>query len=379
LSFQTPPGQTAYAERFADGKYLFKTWTGRIILLCSAIYIPMALLTGSVLSTSPSFFNLLYFLGAKETVAIAEGQWWRLINPIFLHFNLIHFLLNMAALKFIGRIVERNVGSFWFLSIFMISGIQGNLWSSLGHTALGAGASGAIFGLIGTMILIEYAAEWQRVKASREVKISGDIIDIVDEGTKKFKIVPGPFTVMGLLNIALAIAINTIASFSGSTSFGIDNAAHLGGLTAGLILGLAFLCMHNTRLMKRNAPLGRTIFCVVLFAGGFQALYLYKSTHLKNLLMKEAIAEPELQRSYHLFERALRVSPDDTTVHFHLGKLLVMSGNLQEARKHLQFAAQSHNMKESFDALENQLLLEKNMIALEWIRLIRTEARGTPL
>lgn len=88
---------------------------------------------------------------------IAEGQWYRLLTAMFLHFGVVHLLLNMWALWVLGRSLEANLGPLRFLSLYLVAGFGGNvaayLFSEPNVTT--AGASTAIFGLFAALIVIE--------------------------------------------------------------------------------------------------------------------------------------------------------------------------------------------------------------------------------
>jgi rhomboid protease GluP len=93
--------------------------------------------------------------GGQDTLAVASGEWWRLITSNFIHLGIIHIMFNSLALYQIGPLVEEVYGSQKFIFIYVVTG----LFSSLCSYAFwidGAGASGAIFGLIGLMAVYGY-------------------------------------------------------------------------------------------------------------------------------------------------------------------------------------------------------------------------------
>lgn len=90
--------------------------------------------------------------GAKYNYAILEGEWWRIISSMFLHIGIIHLMLNMVALYYLGITVERTFGSIRFFIIYFISGIGGGLASFAFNEHVAAGASGALFGLFGALL-----------------------------------------------------------------------------------------------------------------------------------------------------------------------------------------------------------------------------------
>ena len=172
--------------------------------------------------------SVLIAYGAQLNYLIRSpnNQWWRLITSMFVHIYLLHLVMNMFSLLILGPFVEKLYGSAKFVVFWMVSGIAGSvamyltLRPSLAHGILGsfifkavdvpaAGASGALFGLVGVLFVCG-------IKYSRELP----------EG---FKRVFGT----GLLPI---IVINLLIGFLGRSFIG--NAAHLGGLFAGAALAV---------------------------------------------------------------------------------------------------------------------------------------------
>ena len=91
---------------------------------------------------------------------VVHGEWYRLISSMFLHFNFEHILMNMLSIFIFGKIVESIIGSWRMLIIYIISGLYGNFVSlSFNTTTISVGASGAIFGLIGSIFVIMYLSK----------------------------------------------------------------------------------------------------------------------------------------------------------------------------------------------------------------------------
>ena len=143
--------------------------------------------------------------------AIAQGQWWRLLTPMLLHApgTFLHILFNMYVLWIYGPDVEEAYGKIRYLAMFLIAGFTGSAASyALGPCpTLGVGASGAIFGIVGGLLVYLYNRRRSTFVASY---LRG---------------------VTGLVAINLAI---------GFFLPGIDYLAHLGGLAGGMLLGLGF-------------------------------------------------------------------------------------------------------------------------------------------
>lgn len=144
--------------------------------------------------------NLIKF-GAKYNAAIVEGEWWRIITSMFLHIGMIHLLMNMIAIYYLGIIVERIYGSTRFLMIYFLAGIGGGVASFGLNDHISAGASGALFGLFGALLF--FGVIYKRIFLET----------------------------MGV-NLLFILGINIIISF---TIPQIDIGAHIGGLIAGFI------------------------------------------------------------------------------------------------------------------------------------------------
>jgi rhomboid protease GluP len=101
---------------------------------------------------SPSVESLVGS-GALVSQLVAAGQWWRLLTCVFVHIGIIHFLFNMYALLSVSSFLEEELGAIRYLALFLLTGLGGSIASYLLHVrVISAGASGAIFGLIGFSI-----------------------------------------------------------------------------------------------------------------------------------------------------------------------------------------------------------------------------------
>ena len=150
--------------------------------------------------------NTLIKFGAKQGILITKGEYWRLLTPIFLHIGFYHLFTNSIGLIIFGRYVETLFGKKTYLTIYILSGMWGNVASYYASPAIGAGASGALFGILG--------AYGSYLISNR--KALGDY---------------GRQTLTGII---LIVFINLIFGF---TIEGVDNLAHAGGLLSGVIFG----------------------------------------------------------------------------------------------------------------------------------------------
>jgi rhomboid protease GluP len=147
--------------------------------------------------------DLPALFGMKINQAILEGEYWRLITPMFLHGPILHLGFNLYALYILGRRIERFFGSFRFLLLFLIAGIAGNLFSFFFTPADSLGSSTAIFGLL--------AAEGVFIFQHKE--LFGD----------RSRIALRQIIQVALINLLIGL------------SPGIDNWGHLGGLIGGAL------------------------------------------------------------------------------------------------------------------------------------------------
>jgi membrane associated rhomboid family serine protease len=162
-----------------------------------------ALLSGSGFGLLDPTARALCRLGALNAAAIAEsGQWWRLLTVMVLHGGLLHWAFNSWALWAFGPTLENVLGRARFLALYVGAGLVGAGASfAFNQTALGVGASGAIFGLLGALVAYFF----------RRRQTGGSV---------------------PLQNLLLVLVLNL---FIASRSTNIDNLAHIGGFLAGLI------------------------------------------------------------------------------------------------------------------------------------------------
>ncbi|MDR2391600.1 MAG: rhomboid family intramembrane serine protease [Planctomycetota bacterium] len=188
---------------------------GLILLIFILQYLVAALLppeyrdggTGGFFGSAPG--ALLLMGGSSAGLVFGLDQWWRLVSYIFLHANLLHIFFNCWMFWDIGRLVERTWGARQTFAAFILTGIAAGLASAVlgqlsGSRGITVGASGSICGLLGLLIGAEYRLGRRR---------------------------PGTFFESGLVRNGIYIIV------FGLIVPGVDNAAHLGGLLSGSLLG----------------------------------------------------------------------------------------------------------------------------------------------
>lgn len=188
----------------------------------------------------------LFRAGAMYPLAVAAGEWWRLVAAIFLHAGLIHLLLNSYVLWIFGIAIEQEIGRIATLGVFLVTGVFASAASYAFSPAqvLGVGASGAIFGLVGAYIAYNYLRRHH---------------------------------VMAQARLRAAMSMLVINLIIGFTIPAIDWRAHLGGLVAGLAAGVAVDPSRSTQVRRVVSILG--LVGIVLAAA---ALVAFRTAQLRS-------------------------------------------------------------------------------------------------
>lgn len=193
---------------------------------------------------SENIYTLIQY-GAKVNEFIYLGEWWRLINPIFLHIGLAHFAFNSLIIYFLGAELERIIGHFRFFLLYFASGILGNLASFAMNNSVSAGASTSIFGLFASTIVLGKLYPYH----SGIQRLSRNYITLI------------------VLNV-----------FFGLLSSSIDNSGHLGGLVGGYLVMYAISSPNAL-----NNPKKKRFFYGLLYLVIFVLLYLFGYSRVNEL------------------------------------------------------------------------------------------------
>ncbi len=179
--------------------------------------------------------------GADYGPLTLNGQWWRLVASMFVHFGIVHIGLNMWCLWNLGRAAEQLMGRASYLLAYFVSGIFASIVSVYWHPmAAGAGASGAIFGMAG--VLVSYV---------------------------KLKKTPAHLTINSKMLGSLGTFIAYNLAFGALP--GISNAAHIGGLVMGLAVGAALPASSASEPERRTRLSLIAIFSAVVLVGSAAA------------------------------------------------------------------------------------------------------------
>lgn len=207
--------------------------TYALLIINILIYLFTSLLSGNFVNMNAV---VLYNLGAMFNEAVLNGEYYRLITSAFLHGGIFHIAFNMYALYIIGPQLESFIGKAKYLIVYLFSAISGNLLSMLFTDGLSVGASGAIFGLLGSILYFGYH---YRVYLGNVMR--SQIIPLI------------------VINLGLGFMISNV-----------DVAAHFGGLLGGLFITIALgIKYKSTKIEKFNGWIVTLMFVGFLIYGAF--------------------------------------------------------------------------------------------------------------
>lgn len=215
-----------------------------------AVYLAMTL--RGVSWWAPTAQQIMHWGANRGVNEILYGQWWRLLTATFVHVGIIHIGTNMWCLWELGLLGEPLIGPFGMLAVYVLTGMTGNLLSSaVNPGVVGAGASGAVFGIAGILIMLLNSqhlpfprSELRRLRRS----------------------------VIYFAGINLAIGASTLL-YSGGIK--IDNMAHLGGFLSGLLVGIPLAPLLGTG----REPYFRRQRVVFTILAGALVLFAYGTVH----------------------------------------------------------------------------------------------------
>jgi membrane associated rhomboid family serine protease/Flp pilus assembly protein TadD len=269
-----------------------------------AVFAAMALAGVSMMS-NPSGPDLVHW-GANFGPLTVSGQWWRLLTCVFVHGGLLHIAFNMWCLWDLGRLAESVYGHWTFAVVYLITGLSASIGSLLWNpVVLSVGASGAIFGIAGALIASFYLGEFSLPRAA----MSGMLRSVV-----------------------MFVGYNL---FFGAVIARTDNAAHIGGLLMGLLLGalIAKVAPNQDDLLRRVGVLLVGALVVVGAVTWLQRshAYLVHGQNGVSLLEKgqsdEAIAE---------LQKSISQRPNFVATHSALARAYINKRDFENAAKEMQ-------------------------------------------
>ena len=194
-----------------------------LVIINIFVFIAVIVINGGYFSVYDT--EIMLKMGASSYNSFAGGRWYEIITSMFLHFGITHLFNNMLLLTYVGCELERRIGALPYLIVYMGSGVCGNLISLWYYSKIGdgdiisAGASGAVFGVIG-----------------------GLIIYLVSSHERNDELTPRRLVIMAFMTL-----------YYGFTTAGVDNAAHIGGFCFGIVGGfLLSKIFHYDRIESTN-------------------------------------------------------------------------------------------------------------------------------
>ena len=295
-----------------------------LVGLNAAVFVAMVVSGASFIE--PTSLQLVKW-GANWLPLSLGPQPWRMLAANYVHIGIVHIFLNMWCLLNLGALAERVFDRLTYVLGYTLCGLAGSLaslwWQFIRHTpAVGAGASGAIFGLAGMLLTFLYLGSFPLPRQALQ------------------PVIKGLFAFAGYNLLFSAIVP------------GIDNAAHIGGLVAGAALG-PILAQHRAdrpevrRRWRNNALAGVTI---IILAGTFALKEKYSSTYSPQAMaaqrvQKFQLAIPEL-------ENAAREKPDSAQAQYILGTAYLGANRTDQAITAFQKALQ---LRPDYAQAENAL------------------------
>jgi membrane associated rhomboid family serine protease/antitoxin component YwqK of YwqJK toxin-antitoxin module len=171
------------------------------------VFAGMALFQQNLWFNRNQDFYFMLATGANFNPYTVGGEYWRLFTSMFMHWGVVHLAVNMYVLYGIGRVLESFLGSLRFFIFYLITGFTAGLASLYFNVyVVSAGASGAIFGLYGYLIMQQILANFRNLKVLRGIAVN--------------------FVLFVVVNYAIARQLS------------VDNAAHIGGFVSGVMLCL---------------------------------------------------------------------------------------------------------------------------------------------
>lgn len=260
--------------------------------------------------------DLLLRFGASAGPLIRQGEYWRLIMPMFLHIGLVHFLVNNYALLVLGLLLERVYGFGRFALIYVSAGIASSFASMTFSHEVSAGASGAIFGIAGAMLVTGYLhreavpRRWMRAFGAGMI----------------------PFIV---LNLFMGYALRRW----------VDNWAHLGGLAGGMLLAAIIPpprpdMIRDGTAEQQSLAIAMVSAAVVATAMFATLIHIRPASALTRLLVDGNALHAQHQdgKAIERYREAARLAPRDERPHDELGLLYLDQKHGDDAAREFQEA-----------------------------------------
>jgi membrane associated rhomboid family serine protease len=253
----TTPYQTHYAPpppppaRRRRPGWLQAPATYLLVGINCAVFV--AMVVHGVSLGAPTLQQLMDWGADNAGAVLLGGQWWRIVTAMFVHVGILHIAMNMWCLWNLSLLAEPLMGSVGVIAVYILTGAAGNLLSTFeswwryhdsGVFPVGAGASGAVFGIAGALIVL--------LKSKR--------LPVPPLELKKLR---KSVIYFAVLNLVFGLGITGVTAATGS-GINIDNMAHMGGFTCGLLFAAPMVPRLGS---PRQQFTGRLRIAVILVTG----------------------------------------------------------------------------------------------------------------
>ncbi len=238
--------------------------------------------------------NVLMKLGANSGIEVFSGQWWRLFTSVFLHGSFLHIATNMWALFNLGLLAEILYGRRNFVFLYLVCGLGGSVASVWWHPGIvGVGASGAIFGIAGALL--------PALKFQKNPRIAMALRGAL-----------GSIVIFVFVNLAIGAGVAVI-----------DNAAHVGGLVTGIVVG-ALLPSYTVEEERKKTGQAVIVFGAALALIAWGALYARKkyAPMLPRVEAENLVRAGKAKEAMAAYQKALKQNPKDEELAVEFGKYL---------------------------------------------------------
>jgi rhomboid protease GluP len=297
------PGTLAMARRFPV--------TSVIVAVNLAIYAACAIYSLQTKLGSPVDFDttMLVRWGADFGPFTLNGEWWRIFTSMWLHGGIVHVGANMYCVWDLGRLAERVYGRERYASVYLTTGLASSVLSLWIHPlTVSVGASGAIFGVAGALVYPFYR---------KRLQLPGPTMKSVLRSLGSFI----------LINLAIGAAIPVV-----------DNSAHVGGLVAGLLLGMLWTVMAERGVNLDEAKWKVLAASLIVVGGAYAGV---QRSHGDRVLGVASLYEGQRGNATEAEEwakRAVRQAPREATSHIAMGDVCFKRGQYEPAAREYEAA-----------------------------------------
>jgi membrane associated rhomboid family serine protease/Flp pilus assembly protein TadD len=318
--------QPVMAPPWAGGESTGMVVTQVIFGINAAVFLGMIMAGVPVMNSTST---QLIPWGANLTVFTLGGQWWRLLTYMFVHGDIIHIALNMWCLWTLGALAESLYGHVTFATAYLACGIGGGLASLWWHTnTASVGASGAVFGIAGALVASFYLGEFA-----------------------------GPNALVGntLRSVVAFVGYNLLFGMFGN----IDNAAHIGGLVTGLIVGalIAKVAPGRDAFFQRAVIF---LFMGLLLFGGARYLERSRGWVVHSRAGAELLNEGRTDEAISQLQKAIALRPNDLNARYNLGQAYLRQRKVDLAEKEFKRALEIVPNDMDFWLALGQVYLDQN-------------------